>query len=382
MKCPWWRYGNKRYRPFQDVPYNICMKLPLLVSTPVNITHLTGLATNPLEQDFWVLLTQKRVYLFTDARYSDVLTALKGGRQQSRLGMNIEPVEITAARPLGACIQAIMHQNATSRLYFEAEHLAVAQAKILQKKLEARLLPTVGVVAAMRMVKQQDEVASITRACAAIEACIKDIECFIRPGITEREIAFKLETWLREKGHESAFSPIVAINEHSAIPHYNTQTNGKKRVGKNCIVLIDAGAKVKNYCADITRMYTAKNAPAGFLQRYDTVRAIQKMTIQQLARYKTYRAVDIFCRRNLEKAGIAPHSHATGHGIGLEVHEGPRINLTAKDCIATGHVVTIEPGTYIEGKYGIRIEDTVYIDTNGQPRVLTKSSTALRVINI
>lgn len=367
------------------------MKFPLLISAPTHITYLTGLPTNGFERDFWLLLTKKSTYFFTDARYGNLLTEFKANRRKSRLGSLIKPVEISTANPLSTSLVRILTKIKAPHLYFEAENLTVAEANMLRGKLRKhapstrinlQLKPTTNLISNLRALKQQDEVKAIQRACRAIDACLRDIVHLIRPGITEYEVALKLEMWLREKGHACAFPPIVAINENTAIPHYNTYTQGKKRITENCILLIDAGAKVENYCSDITRMFVIGTPSNEFIHCYNAVLSAQKKTIAYMARLATgveIARLDLFCRTELEKAGLQPHLHATGHGIGLDVHEAPRISFNSKDAIKPGHVITIEPGTYLEGKFGVRIEDTIYINEQRKPIIFTTFPKALRM---
>jgi len=342
------------------------MKYPLLVSNPANIFYLTGVHIEA--RDAWVLVTEKEVHFFTDARYSDILSSLEPP---------IIPHEISSANPLSTHIQKILSASKSEQLYFEADNITVFELKSLKKKLTYALKPTVGLVASLRELKKEKEINAVKKACSVIDACLFNISKLVRPGLTEYEIAFKLDSWLREKGHTSAFAPIVAVDEHAAIPHFNTQHNGKKKIAKNCIILIDAGANVDGYCSDITRMFVVGKASNTFMKCYDDLLAAQEMTIKILGTSKKYSEVDLFCRHELEKASIAPYAHATGHGIGIEVHEKPYVSFNSPDIIKPGHIVTIEPGTYIKGKFGIRIEDTVLIGKNNAPRIMTKFSKAL-----
>lgn len=290
--------------------YNIAMKYPLLVSNPANIFYLTDVHIEA--RDAWVLLTEKETHFFTDARYNDVLANLKSP---------LVPHEISSANPLSTQVRKILRLIRSEQLYFEADNLTVFELKSMKKKLSITLKPTTGLVASLRELKKEHEIIAVQKACSVIDACLFDISKLLRPGLTEYEIAFKLDSWLREKGHTSAFAPIVAVNEHAAIPHFNTQLNGKKKIAKNCIILIDAGANVDGYCSDITRMFVMGKTSNTFIKCYNDLLAAQEKTAKALGSYEKYSEVDLFCRHELEKASIAPYSHATGHGIGIEVHE-------------------------------------------------------------
>lgn len=333
---------------------------PLLISNPTNIFYLTGISIEA--RDGWVLATKDNIHFFTDSRYSNILT---------RRNRNILMHEISSSHTLTDWIKEIIGKAKETKLYYEADNLTVNEMKVLKRKLGMLLKPTVQEIAKPREVKSEKEVVAIKRACEVIDACLHEAKYFIEIGKTEYEIALYIDSWLRQRGYSSAFDPIVAINEHAAVPHFNTLRDGTSRVAKNCIILIDVGARVAGYCSDITRMFVIGDPGTAFTTCYNNMLEIQEKTIQALGSSKTYADVDNFCREELKKVGIIPHTHATGHGIGIEVHEKPYIGAQSKEKIVPGHVVTIEPGTYIDKKFGIRIEDTVYIDKNNQPAKLT-----------
>ncbi len=342
------------------------MKYPLLVSNPANIFYLTGVHIEA--RDAWVLLTEKETHFFTDARYSDVLASMKSP---------IIPHEISASSPLSTQIQQLLADLNKDYIYFEADNLTVLELATLKKKVPLTFKSTNGIMTKQREVKTPQEITKIKKACNTIDACLFDIKKLIRPGLTEYEIAYKLDSWLREKGYESAFPPIIAVNEHAAIPHFNTQKHGTNKITENSIILIDAGAKVDGYCSDISRMFIVGKPSTTFLNIYKKMLYVQEKTIAKLSTSKTYSEVDLFCRGECENHNIVPHRHATGHGIGIDVHEKPYVSFTSKDAIKSGQVVTIEPGTYVEGQYGIRIEDTVLLNPARLPIVLTKYPKAL-----
>jgi len=345
------------------------MKYPLLVSNPANIFYLTNITVDP--RDAWVLLTETATYFFTDARFKDILNNIAHSKKLSITNTPIIACEISSTQPMSASVQKILSVNASTTLYFEADNITVAELKILKSKITASFRPCSDDLSLMRQIKQKQEISKIRNACATIDACLADIAHLVRVGLTEYEIAFKLDSWLREKGFASAFPPIVAIDEHAAIPHFNTQLHGTKKITKNCIILIDAGAKVDGYCSDISRMFTIGSPSDAFMNDYHNLLEAQEKTIHELSSQKEYRDVDLFCRKQLATHQIEPYAHATGHGIGIEVHEKPYVGFNSKDLIKPGHVVTIEPGIYKEGLYGMRIEDTIYVNAEGNPEILT-----------
>jgi Xaa-Pro aminopeptidase len=233
----------------------------------------------------------------------------------------------------------------------------------------------------IREIKDEVEINNLRTACQIADQCLDEIVKTIKIGTTEKEIAFKIEFWLKEKGYDMSFYPIIAIDKNSAIPHYDTRNGINENVKKNSIILIDYGAKYKNYHSDTTRMIFVGKPTDEMINTYKILLNAQEKTIKQLKIDNNPVSLDQFCRRELTSNNQLPsYSHSTGHGVGLQIHEFPKISFTSTDVLLPNQVVTIEPGVYLNDKWGMRIEDTVLIKEKGQVEVLTKFSKQLMVI--
>jgi Xaa-Pro aminopeptidase len=263
------------------------------------------------------------------------------------------------------------------RVGFEQDHLTYGQFETLKKDLpaEAELLPVSGMIEGLRMAKDADEIAriraSVTANSQALEAALKRF----RIGMTEADLAGEIDHQNRKLGAEGpAFDTIVAAGERAALPHAHP---GPVKIGAG-ILLIDMGAFRNGYASDMTRMAYIGRPDAKYKQAYKAVVEAQLAAIDAIRPGALTSAVDRAARRTLKKHGLEREFiHSTGHGLGLEIHEIPRIGRKDKTKLAAGMAITVEPGVYIEGWGGIRIEDTVLVTENGC-EILTPTSKELR----
>lgn len=339
-----------------------------LISNPFNILYLTGFkGLNPQERESWVLITKQKTYLFTDTRHEI----------PPIFGVQTSKCEIrwlTPEKRLITHLQEIVSEEKLKKIGFEAENVTVAEQQFLSEKLkEARLIAYTKTISKLREVKDKTEIEKIRRACEISDQCLDEIKKTIKVGQSEKEIAFRIEFWLKEQGYESAFDPIVAIDENAAVPHYNTK-EGKGKVMEGSAVLIDFGAKYQDYCSDMTRMFFVGTPSDEIRSAYEKLLQAQEETIENTKKLKKTKEVDQFCRSLLTKENLPNIPHSVGHGVGLQVHEAPSVSSRSKDVIVPNQVFTIEPGIYILGKFGIRIEDTVLIDDQNQAETLTNYS--------
>ena len=236
----------------------------------------------------------------------------------------------------------------------------------------------------LREIKKRKEIEKIKKACQIGDWCLKEIVKLIKPGVTEKEIAFKIEFWLKEKGYEVAFSPIVAVDKNSSLPHYNPQ-EAEGLVKNNSLILVDFGVRYQNYCSDITRMIFI-NPSSQILNVYEKLLSVQEKTIQSIWLLsikddKFLNKIDQFCRQLMTESRLPNYPHATGHGVGLEIHEYPKISQSSTDILSINQVFTIEPGVYFEDKWGMRIEDAVWVNNNFKVEILTKFSKKPLILN-
>ena len=340
----------------------------LLVTSLPNLRYLFGFSgTAGLG-----LLTPTTATLITDFRYAEQAPGETG-----------PAVDVVVERRnvwdrLVSLIPGILGGN--PRLGIEEEHLSLRDRRRLDSLTEHALEPVRDVVESLRVVKGPEEVAAITAAVAIAESALEAVLPGIGVGQTERSIAARLELALRERGSEwHPFPTIVASGPRSALPHAGTTG---RVVAAGDLVLIDFGSRFQGDCADLTRTVVVGSPPdARQREVYGAVREAQITARTGLRPGMTGREADTLARGVIEAAGFGDaFGHALGHGIGLEVHEAPRLAPTASGVIPAGAVVTIEPGVYLPGWGGVRLEDDVFLTPEG-PRCLSRGAPDLMILD-
>lgn len=321
----------------------------LLISHYYNIFYLTGCKTlTDDEHEAFVLVTPQTLYLFTDPRYS----------------FSVPGVEVRFFKPgkgLSFYLNEISGVEGVKRIGFESEYLSYFEYDAVQRRLnKISFVPQPFLMILVREVKDKDEIAAVKKACASGDHILKEIVPLIAEGMSERDIAFKIEMAIKQKGWGLAFDPIVAIDKNSAIPHYDIRTGGGT-VKKGSIILVDFGVRRDDYLSDITRMFFYGKPSDEMMNVYDRLLTAQQASVNHVAKVDLLSEVDAYCRALLTKDGLPLYPHSTGHGVGLEIHEYPKVTVGAPDRKKDSQIITIEPGVYYEGKYGMRIEDTVVI---------------------
>jgi Xaa-Pro aminopeptidase len=222
----------------------------------------------------------------------------------------------------------------------------------------------------LRISKTADEVDAIGRACALTDACFSHLVEWIQPGMTERQVAWELEGFFRANGAEGlAFDTIVLAGPRAAMPHGRPS---EATVERGNVLLIDFGCIVDGYRSDMTRTLFVGDVPDEIRGYHDAVREAQAAAIDALAVGVNGQEVDAIARRRIEAAGVEPYGHGLGHGIGLETHEPPSLRRSVAYTLEEGMVFSVEPGIYLPGVTGIRIEDILVLEASG-PRLLTSS---------
>lgn len=265
-------------------------------------------------------------------------------------------------------------------LGFEADYLSFAahhrlSEEIKTKQLNLELIPTTNLVEHLRCIKEPGELELIIKAVELIDAAFEQLRTIIHPGVTEREAAWEIESFLRQNGSEGvAFDPVVASGPNSALPHAKP-TERILRSGE--AVLIDMGARIGGYCSDFSRtLCLGKELEAVSSQLssiYSAVLEAQLAAIDRIESGMTAAQADQLARRVIEQAGYGnAFGHGLGHGVGIAIHELPTLSPTSADLLTDSMVFTVEPGVYIAGLGGVRIEDVVTLE-KGRAKVLTKS---------
>lgn len=236
--------------------------------------------------------------------------------------------------------------------------------KLREKLTGVELVPVEGWVEGLRRVKDPEEVERIAAAARLTEEGLRWILGRLRPGMTEREVALELEMWYRKNGADQvAFDLIVAFGAATSMPHY---LPGERKLEEGDLILLDIGAKVDGYCADLTRVVALGRPSPEARAIYELVLAANRVGLEAVRAGVTGVEADRAARAVIEQAGHGDKfGHGLGHGVGLEVHEAPRLAPTSEDTLEAGMVVTVEPGVYLPGKLGVRIEDLVVVHPDG-----------------
>lgn len=241
------------------------------------------------------------------------------------------------------------------------------------------IVPTSGIVEGLRKIKDEDELDRIKKAIHITEEAFAHILGFIQPGVREIDVAIELETFIRSHGAVSAFETIVASGTRGALPHGSATG---KPINAGEMVTLDFGVFFEGYCSDLTRTIAVGEPSQQMRHMYQVVRLAQQTAIRQLRPGMTAQQLDAVSREVIELAGYAKHTHkASGHSIGLDVHEAPIICTSDVGVIEKGMVLTIEPGIYMEGVGGVRIEDNVLVTENGC-EILTNSPNELLILPV
>ena len=269
------------------------------------------------------------------------------------------------------------------KLGFDDGHLTVRQheqlAKLVAEHGHIELVAAGGIVEELRAVKDEAEVELIRAAATLADAAFEEVVAAGIVGRTERDVALDLEIAMRRRGAEGvSFPPIVAAAEHGARPH--AVPRGVP-IPENTLVVIDWGAQLDGYASDCTRTVATGELDPRDREIYETVLVAQEAALDAVRAGPTGREVDAVARAIIDDAGHAEHfGHGLGHGVGMEVHEGPRLGKTGTDKLAAGNIVTVEPGIYVPGAIGVRIEDLVVVTEDGC-EILNGLPKALRTVH-
>lgn len=318
----------------------------LWVSNPANVRALSGFSSG---QDGKVLVTGDGATLYTDARYT--VQAQEESQVPQVIARPPETYQDAAQKVKGA------------RVGFEAEHLTVAGLEALREHWDAALVPTRGLVEGVRLVKSPQEVQAIREAQAVADRVFGEVRPMIRAGVRELDVALALEMGLRRAGAEVGFDVIVASGPRGAMPH---GVASERVIEDGDLVTIDFGARVNGYHSDMTRT-VAVGTPSEDLRRvYNAVLEAEEAAVAAVRPGARTGDLDALARGILERHGLAEaFAHSLGHGVGLNIHEGPSLRKGSEDVLEPGMVVTVEPGAYLPGVGGVRLEDLVLVTEDG-----------------
>jgi len=326
----------------------------MLVTGVENVTYLTGFTGD----SSYLLVTSDNAMLLSDPRYTTQIEEECPGLEMiirkpgtKMLASTLELIRSTRVPSLaleGASLTALTHQSLA--------------ASLGEMGVDAVL--TSGLVEELREVKDKQEIDEIREAISIAERTFAVIRAALRPDLTEKQIADAIESQIRLFGGQgTSFTPIVGVGDRSALPHYRP---GALRVEQSPFVLIDWGAKGRLYISDLTRMLVTGKPPAKLARIYEVVLAANRAAVAAIRPGVLMEDVDAAARQVIENAGFGKQfGHSLGHGIGLQVHEGPWLRMDEGRPLKAGMVVTVEPGIYLPGFGGVRIEDDVLVTRDG-----------------
>jgi Xaa-Pro aminopeptidase len=336
----------------------------LIVTNIVNVRYLTGYTGS---NGVAVVAGDAKRLFFTDFRYMTQAASQVSGFDVVRGERDL----------LGDVASAV-----SGRVGFEDASLSVRRLSRLRELVGegAELVPAGDLVEGLRAVKEPDEVAALRSAAALADEALTQVLARGLAGRTEHEVAVDLEHTMRVLGAAApSFESIVAAGPHGALPHADPTGS---TIPADVLVTIDWGAVVDGYCSDGTRTYaTGSGVDAAALEVYELVRAAQEASVEAVRAGASGVDVDAVGRKMIDDAGHGEHyGHGLGHGVGLEVHEKPTLSPRSTDTLAAGNAVTVEPGVYVPGEHGVRIEDLVVV-TNSGCDILSSLPKALTVVD-
>lgn len=334
----------------------------LLVTNLENIAYLTGFSGSA-----GALLLKENPILFVDGRY--LLQAKEEARDCEIVCPKDSFWEGVANR---------IKEEGIKRLGFEERNLNYQLYRTLRRMLKGvSLVPLRDIVERERMIKADWEIERMKRSLALTEEALSHCLSILREGIREEEVALELEWFVRKRGGSLAFPSIIAFGERSALPHAKPTS---RELRKGDVVLIDAGARVDSYCSDITRTFFWGKPSEDLLRIYSAVLSAQEKALEAIREGKKVGEIDEEARGALREQGLAEYfTHSLGHGVGREVHEMPSLAPNSKEKLVASMVVTIEPGVYMEGLGGVRIEDMVVVGKDS-PQILTKFTKEILIL--
>lgn len=316
-----------------------------------------------------VVVTAQGCFYFTDSRYIEAANHLITGAEIAMTGRS---------RNYRAMVQEVVDRCCIRKLGFEEGYLSVADYNLWKEGLTAELVPAQKLVDALRAAKDDGEIALMTKAQEITDRAFSEILKFIQPGMTEQEIAAKLQyDMLRFGAEKMSFDPIVVSGPNGSLPH---GIPSAKQVQQGEFITMDFGCKYGGYCSDMTRT-VALGEPTGEMRKvYQTVLEAQLAGIAVTKAGVPGKSIDAAARKVIEDAGYGEYfGHGYGHSLGIEIHESPNANTREETLLPVGAVVSAEPGIYLPGKFGVRIEDVTVLTADGC-MVLTKSPKELIIL--
>jgi Xaa-Pro aminopeptidase len=335
------------------------------IDDPSDVFYLTRFPSTYL----LVLVTRRKTYLVTDMRYKLEIEGRKDLMKQCEL----------VVRTGGSALEQLLRRTGVSSVLVDPDSLTLRSFEDLKKKLpDVRFSAEAGLVKGLRLVKARDEIGTVGRALAMAERSLAETLPFIREGVSEREIRTELEYRFARNGADKvAFDTIIASGPNAASPHAHVSD---RKVRNREMIIMDFGVCLNGYQSDITRTVFLGRPDRLYALRYKAVREAMLRAEERIRAGMTAKAADAVARDSLRRGGLEGYfTHSLGHGVGVQIHERPFLNPSSPETLKKGMVVTVEPGIYVKGWGGIRIEDMVVVGQGGS-RVLTRFPSGMIVL--
>lgn len=340
----------------------------ILISSPENRRYFTGFSSS----DGYLVVTKNDAVFFTDSRYIEAASKL------------ISVCKTATLTRVSNEIKNYLQESKIQKLYVEREKLTIGEYEALKGALSpVKLTPSKALekkISALRATKNKEEIKCIKKAQKIAEGAFDHILTFIKPGVTEKQIALELDFYMLSHGAEAiSFETIAVTGAKTSMPHGVPDDTVVK---KGDFVTMDFGAVYKGYHSDMTRTVAVGEISSEQSQIYEIVLQAQLSALDILKSGASCKEADSAARSVIEAAGYGEYfGHGTGHGVGVEIHEAPNLSPRSESILKVGNVVTVEPGIYIPGKFGVRIEDMARITRNGCEN-LTNSPKELVILDI
>jgi len=332
--------------------------LAILVTDPKDIFYLTEAGFD----GFWLLLYKKNIFTITSKMIEGQVKEHFGNAVKIKIALSFTEGLTEICRKYKIKDVCIDVSN-TNVLVFDAVIKKLFNNNVSVSKIN-------GLTADLRIIKSKEEIKNIKTACEIVADIFDKVKTQIEPGMTETEIYFKIEEEFSKSRTSASFKTIVASGHHSSNPHH---ASGNRKILRNDIVLIDMGCVYKGYCSDLTRIVFLGKISDNSEKMWSLVKQAHDISLAAVKAGIKCSAVDSAARDVITKAGFGDKFiHGTGHGVGLNIHEFPSVSQNSKEILQENMIITIEPGVYFPGKFGIRLEDTVLVTKKGC-KVLTNT---------
>lgn len=337
----------------------------IIVTAASNVSYLTGF----MGHDAWVLVLGKRLWLLTDSRYTE--------QAQTEC-----PYCKIIQRKKNLAIEAsnILNRNKSVKNLAIEDTTTLAVFAGIKKQIKLKFKQTTNIIETIRSIKSDDEIANIKKASNIADASLDAVMKKMRVGMSESDFAGMLDFEMRKRNSVAAFDAIVCFGPNGSRNHHFP---GPRKLRKNDTVLVDFGACFNGYRSDKTRTFAVGKVSKNFAKAYETVAKSQAAAIKLIADGAALKDIDAAAREVINATEFPVYGHGTGHGLGLDIHEIPFLSHISKEKLKAGQAITVEPGIYIPGKFGIRIEDDVLVTKTGC-KILTRTnkSPELKIVKL